>query len=307
MKKLMLLIVALPLALMLMLILIVAIVTFPAHRQIRSIHPPLPDFDAIAAALDVAGGPVSISYLNSASQRSPYGTLGHPGVLLEWSDGRRFLIDTGMPPEQAIAFGKPIEFILDAEPTATYGSLAQQLGAAVDSIEGIAFTHLHSDHTDGLPTICAAQAEAATVFQTPLQFNERNYTTELGFKAFDGVACERRQLAAGSMMTIPGFPGLVAASLGGHTPGSTLYAVRIADKFWLFSGDITNDKKSLLQDLPKHWLYSAIIVPEDTARTALLRDYLLELEKIDGVTVLPAHDVEAMAASLPKYPGDTGK
>ena len=302
MKKLILLIIALPLAL----ILITAIVTFPAHRQIRAIQPPLPDFDAIAAALDVASGPVSISYLNSASQRSPYGTLGHPGVLLEWPDGRRFLIDTGMPPEQAIAFGAPLELILDAEPTATYGSLAQQLGPAVERIEGIAFTHLHSDHTDGLPTICAAQTEPATVFQTPLQFNERNYTTELGFKAFHEATCERRQLAAENIMTLPGFPGLVAVSLGGHTPGSTLYGARIADKFWLFSGDITNDKKSLLQDLPKHWLYSAIIVPEDTARTAQLRDYLLALDQIDGVTVLPAHDVEAIAASLPQYRGASG-
>lgn len=297
MRKLVLLIIALPVALLL----IAAIVTFPAHRQIRSIHPALPDFDSIAAAIDVPTGPVAVSYLNSASQRSPYGTLGHPGVLVEWSDGRRFLIDTGMPPEQAIAFGKPIEVILGAEPTETYGSLAQQLGAGVDSIAGVAFTHLHSDHTDGLPGICSNQEKPATVFQTPLQFNELNYTTKMGFKAFDDATCKRRQLAEETIMTIPGFPGLVAVSLGGHTPGSTLYAVRIKGHYWLFSGDITNDKKSLLQDLPKHWLYSTFIVPEDTERTALLRAYLLELDKREGVTVLPAHDVEVMAASLPKY------
>lgn len=299
MKKAVLLIIAIPLVL----ILVAALFTLPAHRQIRSIHPPLPDFEEITAALDAQDSPLAITYLNTASQRSPAGTLGHPGVLLEWADGRRFLIDTGMPPEQAIAFGKPMEFILDAQPTATYGSLATQLGAAVNSIEGIAFTHLHSDHTDGLPTICSAQAVAATVFQTPLQFNELNYTTEMGFEAFDGVACERRQLAAGTIMTIPGFPGLAAVALGGHTPGSTLYIARVGDKFWLFSGDITNDKKSLLQDLPKHWLYSTFIVPEDTGRTAQLRDYLLKLDKLDDVTVLPAHDVEVMAANLPQYSG----
>lgn len=297
MKKLVLLIIAIPV----MLVLVAAVATFPAHRQIRSIHPALPDFNAITDALDVADGPVSVSYLNSATQHTPLGTLGHPGVLLQWPDGRRFLIDTGMPPEQAIAFGKPMELLLDAGPTKTHGSLARQLGAAVDSIEGIAFTHLHSDHTDGLPTICAAQAEPATVFQTPLQFTERNYTTDLGFKAFIGAACERRQLAASTIMDIPDFPGLVAVSLGGHTPGSTLFAARIADQFWLFSGDITNDKQSLLQDLPKPWLYSAVIVPEDTDRTALLRDYLRRMDQLDGVTVLPAHDVEAMATVLPKF------
>jgi glyoxylase-like metal-dependent hydrolase (beta-lactamase superfamily II) len=282
-------------------ILVGVLFTLPAHRQIRSIHPPLPSFDIMAAAVDVADGPVNIRYLNSASQRSPSLTLGHPGVLLEWASGRRFLIDTGMSPTQAVDFGKPMEFLLDAEPTDTYGSLADQLGDSVDSIKGIAFTHLHSDHTGGLPIICAAQAKPATIFQTPLQFNELNYTTKMGFAALEEAACQRRQLAEATIMAIPGFPGVAAISLGGHTPGSTLYLARVNDKLWLFSGDTTNDKKSLLQNLPKPWLYTTFIVPEDTRRTAQLREYLLELDRLDGVTVLPAHDVEAMAKEIPRY------
>ena len=277
------------------------IFTLPAHRQIRSIQPPLPAFDSIASALEGTAGPSAITFLNSAYQRGPLGNLGHPGVLIEWPNGDYFLIDTGMPPEQAIAFGKPMEYLLGAEPTDTYGGLAEQLGPAVSRIKGIGFTHLHSDHTDGLPDICAAQVEAATVYQTPLQSKELNYTTKMGFAALDRASCKRRQLTAGIIMNIPGFPGLLAVSLGGHTPGSTLYITRIGNNFWLFSGDITNDKNSLLRDLPKPWLYSAAVVPEDTNRTAHLRDYLLELERIAGVTVLPAHDVDAMAASLATY------
>jgi glyoxylase-like metal-dependent hydrolase (beta-lactamase superfamily II) len=296
-KKLVFLIIAIPLTLAL----VAALFTLPAHRQIRSIHPPLPDFNSIEAALDVADGPVNIAYLNTASQRSPSGTLGHPGVLLSWPDGRRFLIDTGMPPEQAIAFGKPIELVLGADPVEPYGSLADQLGTEANTIEGIAFTHLHSDHTDGLPSLCAAQSSPATVFQTPLQSNELNYTTKLGLKALDTASCERRKLAAETIMPIPGFPGLAAVSLGGHTPGSTLYLARVGQEYWLMSGDITNDKKSLLQDLPKHWLYSTLVVPEDTLRTAQLREYLRELDKNESVTVLPAHDVDGMAASLESY------
>ena len=272
--------------------------TLPAHRQIRSVQPALPGYDDIVSALESADGPTGITYLNSASQRSPAGTLGHPGVLLTWPNGRSFLVDTGMTPEHAIAFGKPIEFLLDAEPTQTYGSLSEQLGEAVNRIEGIAFTHLHSDHTDGLPSLCAAQTIPATVFQTPLQFTELNYTTELGLESLEKASCPREELAKETIMPIPGFPGLAAVSMGGHTPGSTLFIARVADTYWLLSGDITNDKKSILQNLPKHWLYSTFIVPENTQRTAALRKYLLALDRIGGVTVLPAHDVEVMAAAL---------
>jgi len=295
------------LILLLALALFAAIILVPAHRQIRSVAPPLPSFGELATglALSTAGSdtPIAISYLNTASQRSTQGTLGHPGVLIEWLDGRIFLIDTGMPVEEAIAFGKPLELLIDAQPTQTFGDLSEQLGQGVERIKGIAFTHLHNDHTDGLPAICNAQTQSATVFQTPLQHGELNHTTEMGFAAFEKAACVRQQLSDQTIKPIPGFPGLVAISLGGHTPGSTLYAARVADKYWLFSGDITNDKKSLLEDIPKYWFYSTFIVPEDTQRTAQLREYLLAMDSLDNVTVLPAHDVEVMAENLPQFAG----
>jgi glyoxylase-like metal-dependent hydrolase (beta-lactamase superfamily II) len=282
-----------------------AFILLPAHWQIRQVQPDLPGHEQLAEALEVAGGPLSISYLNSASQTSPGGTLGHPGILIEWPGNRHFLIDTGMPPEQARAFAKPIEQLLDAEPPVIYGALHEQLGAATDSITGIAFTHLHSDHTDGLPGICASQAKPATVFQTPLQRNELNYTTEMGLDALEIAACQWVELGEATIKTVPGFPGLLAVSLGGHTPGSTLYAVRVQGHNWLFSGDITNDKRSVLENLPKEWLYSALIVPEDTARTEQLRLWLRELDAQPSTTVLPAHDVLAMAANgMPLWTDD---
>lgn len=295
MKKFLLLLVAVP-----ALVVVLALAaTLPAHLQVRGIHPELPAFETLARALDQPGGPVAVAYLNTASQSGPLGTLGHPGVLLTWPDGRQFLVDTGMPPEEAVAFGRPIETLLGAEPTKTYGSPADQLGSAVNDIRGIGFTHLHSDHTAGLPAICAAQSSPATVYQAPLQSRELNYTTRMGVGALEEAVCDRRELGEGVVMPVPGFPGLVAVSLGGHTPGSTLFAARAGAAYWLFSGDITNDKKSLVLNLPKHWAYSLFIVPEDTAWTARLRQYLKSLDEIDGVTVLPAHDIEVMASSLP--------
>ena len=269
-----------------------------------AIAPELPGWEALDAALDVTNGPIRVAYINTASQSTFPGELGHPGILVDWPDGRRFLIDTGMPPENAQAFGEPME-LLGAGPTTTFGSVATQLDRAVESVRGIAFTHLHNDHTEGLPGICAAQERAATVYQTPLQHSELNYTTDIGMVALDAAVCPRQVLDGGIIQPIPGFPGLVAVSLGGHTPGSTMYAVRVGGKTWIFSGDITNDRRSLVEDLPKQWWYSALIVPEDTDRTAMLRRWLGRLDKRAGVTVLPAHDVVAMAAAgLPNWAGE---
>jgi glyoxylase-like metal-dependent hydrolase (beta-lactamase superfamily II) len=268
----------------------------PAHWQIRHIEPALPEWGALDAALNTSGGPVKISVINTATQPTSFGLLGHPAVLIEWADGRRFMIDTGMPPELAVAFGEPME-LLGAGPTATHGAVAIQLGESVESVRGIAFTHLHSDHTDGLPGVCEAQKHPATVYQTALQREELNYSTKLGLVALDAAVCPREVLPQGVIKPVPGFPGLVAISLGGHTPGSTLYAARVGDKTWLFSGDITNDRRSLLEDLPKPWWYSALIVPENTERNAQLRAWFRSLDDRTAVTVLPAHDIAAMEAS----------
>jgi len=276
--------------------------TVPAHWQIRQITPDLPDWAQLDAALNTPDGPVSLAMISTAVQTSTFGEIGHPGILLTWPDGRHFLIDTGMPPEAAQAFGEPME-LLGAAPITTYGAVATQLGVAVDGVQGIAFTHLHNDHTDGLPGICDAQLKPATVYQTRLQREKLNYTTKIGLKALDVAKCPRQVLTADTIKPVPGFPGLLAISLGGHTPGSTLFAVRIDDRSWIFSGDITNNRQSILENLPKPWWYSTLVVPEGTERTAVLRDWLRRLDERPGVTVLPAHDTAAMAAAgLPVWP-----
>jgi glyoxylase-like metal-dependent hydrolase (beta-lactamase superfamily II) len=270
--------------------------TMPARWQIQHVTPELPDWAALDAALDDPGGPLSLAYINTASQATTLGELGHPAIVIDWADGRRFLIDSGMPPAEAQAFGQPME-LLGGGPTRTFGAVDTQLGNAVQSVSGIAFTHLHSDHTAGLPGICAAQAQPATVYQSPLQQQELNYTTEIGMAALAAAACPRALLGDDVIKTVPGFPGLLAVSLGGHTPDSTLYAVRVDGKTWIFSGDITNDRRSLLKDIPKPWWYSVLVVPENVARTAALRAWLRQLDAQPDVTVLPAHDVAAMAAA----------
>ena len=274
-----------------------AAMLIPAHWQIRQVQSPLPAVEDIAAALQVTAGPSAISYINTATQSGPLGTIGHPGIVIEWPNGRGFLIDTGMPPEQAIAFGRPMETLMDAKPSQTFGAIHTQMGAAINSIAGIAFSHLHSDHTEGLVPLCAAQARPATVFQSTTQRNEINYTTQPGEDALSEARCPRQSLSAGTIKRVPGFPGLVAITAGGHTPGSTVYAVKVGRVNWVFAGDITNDMHSLHNDLDKPWVYRTLIIPEDTARLQQLRQWLQAMDQTPDFEVLVAHDIGAFEAS----------
>ena len=268
-----------------------------AHWQIRQVEPALPTAEDFAQALAETDSAIAISYINTATQAGPLGTIGHIGVLIEWPGGHGFLLDTGMPPEQAIAFGKPLELLLDSEPPETFGAIEVQIGDEVQAIGGIAFTHLHSDHTDGIGGICAAQTSPATIFQTDSQRHLQNFGTSPGEQNIAAAACSRAVLDTGIVKRIKGFPGLVAIAIGGHTPGSTIYATRFNGKIWVFAGDITNDMRSLHDNLPKPWVYSTFIVPENTQRQLELRLWLESLDQRKEFEVLVAHDIGAWESS----------
>ena len=270
-----------------------------AHWEMRGISPPLPEPDTLEQRARVADAPVRVSYVNTATQRgSGPAPLGHPGFLLEWSDGRVFLIDVGMTPEQAVAFGRPMEWLLGAEPSEPHGSLAEQLGAAVERIEGIGFTHLHNDHTGGLASLCAALGRPVPVFQTPQQFDFENYTTRWGRRDLEEAGCARPlPVEGGPLFPVPGFPGLLAQSAGGHTPGSTIYVARVGDTTWVFAGDVTNFMESLRLNRPKPRFYSLFIVPENLARLDVLRRWLADLNDRPGVEVVPSHDLDRIVES----------
>lgn len=270
-----------------------------AHWEMRGIAPPVPEPATLEERTGVPDAPVHISYVNTATQRGPGpASLGHPGFLLEWSDGRSFLIDVGMTPEQAVAFGRPMEWLLGAEPSEPHGSLSEQLGPAVERIEGIGFTHLHNDHTGGLAALCAALGRPVPVFQTPQQMELENHTTRPGHRDLEEAECALPvRLEGDALFPVPGFPGLLAQSAGGHTPGSTIYVARVGDTMWVLSGDVTNSMESLRLNRPKPRIYSLFIVPENLARLDVLRRWLADLNDRPGVEVVPSHDIDRIVES----------
>src|SRR4029450_2873905 len=110
---------------------------------------------------------------------APY-TMSHPAFVLEWADGRVFEIDAGMDGESAIAFGAPLEAASGAGPSQPLGSAAAKLGDSLGRLAGIAFTHEHTDHTNGVAELCRLHDAPIRLIQGRLQIEESNYTTRPG-------------------------------------------------------------------------------------------------------------------------------
>jgi glyoxylase-like metal-dependent hydrolase (beta-lactamase superfamily II) len=274
------------------------------HLEMLRVDPELPSLEALAELRKQAGGPTRVRYVNTSSQAGDAApaTLAHVSVVLEWADGRSFLIDAGMRREQALEFGKLAAVVFGSDPAKAFGSIQEQLGAAAARVEGIAFTHLHSDHTDGLHALCAARSQELTVYQTPDQATRSNVSTWPGKASLRDAGCARPTTLAGGppLFEVPGFSGLYAVAAGGHTPGSTIYLANMRGELWVLAGDITNFIQNLREDRAKPLAYR-LLIGENSARQTRLRRWLGELDRRPGYTVVVAHDLEELQAVMPEW------
>jgi len=288
-----------------------------AKRSIAALDPPLPTAEEILAFDRSADLPVHLAWINTASQKmprsavlepsldptpaSPY-VMSHPSFVLEWADSRMFLIDAGMDRESALAFGRPIEWLSGGEPIQPIASTAERLGGALARVEGIAFTHEHTDHTSGVAELCHLRSRPIALFQNPLQVRESNFTTRPGQRQLAEAGClEPHLLESGPLYAVPGFSGLLFFAAAGHTPGSQVFVAHVrtngAVRTWLFTGDVVNQIDGVRQNIPKPAFYSAFVVPESTARLDTVRRFLAELERDHGAGLLVSHDQLSLEAS----------
>ena len=285
-------------ALLLAVVLLLGAILVEAHVEIRGVDPALPELAELRRAIRVSDGPQSIHVLNTASQVSPEGVMAHPSFIFEWADGRVFLVDVGMDEAGAIAFGRPLEAMLGADPIKSLGSVAERLGAALGRVQGAAFSHLHIDHTGGLEPLCEARGRPIGVYQTSWQAERGNYSTKPGDDVLTRASCTRRErLEDAAISAIPGFPGLVAIAAGGHTPGSTVFVARVGDVTWILAGDVSNSKSALLANEPKPLVYSLFIVPESPTRLERMRLWLSALDAEPDMRVIVSHDQAALEGS----------
>ena len=281
-------------------VLALAIFLLPPHLQTRKIAPDLPSKDTMQALLNVPGGPVSLSYIITSTQQTPRGTLGHASFIVQWGDGRIFMVDAGMNQSGAKDFAKLMEKIANGGDTEIFGNVAGLLGTSAKQVGGMAFTHLHNDHTQGVTAFCAARDSVAKdilVYQTGLQNEFHNFNTKEGADIIKNSCLQPGLLSSGIVKNVDGFPGLGMIEIGGHTPGSTLFVIAVDDHIWLLSGDTTNTKIDLLDNNGKGFVYSYLLVPENTAQTKKLRLWLATLDADDDISVVVSHDLAALEAS----------
>jgi len=292
--------------LLLLAVIAIAVRDVPAHLQIRRVHPRLPSAAELRALLAAPGGPRSLRWVLTSSQPLARGNLGHPAFVAAWPDGSLFEVDAGMDAAQAVAFGSMLKWMAGGGEPTVLGTVPQQIGPAVARLRGIGFTHLHIDHTQGVSALCAAgPAKGARLYQGRPQATLRDPNTQEGGALVDGSCFERTVVGDEGPLPIEGFPGMALVPLGGHTACSTLFAFAVDGHLWLLSGDTTNTREDLLTNTGKGFLYSGLLVPEDTARTDELRRYLAALDAEDDITVVVSHDLDALRASgLPEWKAD---
>lgn len=280
---------------------VLAIFLVPAHLQVREVTPSLPKV-ADFLSLRSDAGPQRVSYVLTSSQKLERGQISHISVLLEWADGKMFMIDAGMEPAAAMDFAELLKKLDSSAGDATVlGAIGDLIGPDVQRIQGVGFTHLHIDHTQGISAFCRVRGQGPVVLQSTAQANLHNFNTNEGATMVAESCLQQRTFNGDSLMSFSDFPGLAAFSLGGHTPGSTLWAVALRDKVLLFSGDITNDKASIDHDKPKPVLYSYVLVPENVDRTAELRKWLLTLDKNQNISIVVSHDLANTQSHLSAY------
>lgn len=278
-------------------VIVLAVLLVPAHLQIRDIEPELPTEAELASLAETSDGPVKISYFETSNQVAANRTLGHSTFVIEWADGKILLVDLGMDRETAVEFGALFETIGDADPAVPLGTVPEFLGDDLSRVQGVAFTHLHSDHVQGIEPICAAIEGKVTSLHTGDQMTQHNLHTEAQSALLSGSACVDQVEVPRFTSLSEQFPGIGIYPLGGHTPGSTMFAIPVDGKLWLLTGDISNVHADLIEDRGKGFMYSYLMVPENVDRLAILRPWLTGLDKDPNITAIVSHDVKSIADS----------
>jgi len=273
--------------------LLILVFLIPPHIQIRGIKPVIPSENELRQLQEVSNRPISIRYVNTATQKTPTGQISHSAFVIEWKNGTVFLIDTSMDDNGAMEFGAGLENMIGADKTQLKKSLPQQLGEIINNVKGLAFTHMHIDHTQGLNLLCENLNSKPIIYQTELQSEEVNLHTNKGSEIIQNSCLHKSVIKGEGLLMLENFPGLAIIPVGGHTPGSTIFAVAVNDKLWILSGDISNSKADLLNNQGKGFIYSYLFIPENTSRTEALRLWLTQLDQNKDISVIVSHDLDA--------------
>ncbi|MFG3257301.1 MBL fold metallo-hydrolase [Streptomyces sp. NPDC048172] len=229
-------------------------------------------------------------------------------VLVETGFG---LADTASPAarlgEDFLGWARP-----RLDPAETALRQVTRLGHRPEDVRHIFLTHLHRDHTGGLPDFPDAlvhvhEDELAAVSGTP--HPHWAHGPRWSPYATDG---DERWHGFTGVRPLPGLPAdILAVPLAGHTPGHTALAVR-GDAGWLLhAGDAYYFHGELRQDAPAappllDTLQEQTEADRDLRLTGVTRLGALAADPASGVRVVSAHDPWEFRALAQEDPADPG-
>lgn len=160
-------------------------------------------------------------------------------------------------------------------------------GLAPDDLTLAIISHLHWDHSGGIPELAAANVPIA-IHRDELAFARSGVVgPEDGFQAADWSepAVEWHQLDGDTDLA----PGVQAVATPGHTPGHLALRVDLQQTgTWIFTADATDLAQNLLDHVPCGSCASQTEEDEHRAETSL--DRLLRLGAATGARLIPGHD-----------------
>ena len=128
-------------------------------------------------------------------------------------------------------------------------AIEKQLSDVLDEINGVFFTHLHFDHTSGLPALpCgldyfAGKNEQSFNIKWLLEANHfKNYDV---IYQFDFESNDAQELSVGKAIDVFGDYSFWAISTSGHSKGHVSYLVNTSDHPVLIAGDACITNKNL--------------------------------------------------------------
>jgi glyoxylase-like metal-dependent hydrolase (beta-lactamase superfamily II) len=194
-----------------------------------------------------------------------------------WGD---VVVDSGFGPQDAKEFG--LEAYLPANQA--------RVAAALRSARLILFTHEHLDHMGGLLRLPDFAAVAPKALITPEQSPDGALAKSLPWPKGASV----RPFAYARAAAVA--PGVVLIRTPGHTPGSQMVFVRLADgREYLLAGDTATMTRNWTQLRARSRLIGDWLVGEDRPAVFAWLKAIRALHRADpGLVVVPGHEDEAL-------------